>query len=70
MSSPILSREELIAKMEEGAAVLLRNYGPIEARRQMELLFAQTDAMAKYHKDFPHAVLAMGAKLDELIENP
>jgi hypothetical protein len=59
---------ELIAKMERSAATLLKFYGPAEARRQMENVLAQVGLMAEHHSGFTEAVLAMGAKLDELIE--
>ena len=63
-----MSTAELVAKMEHNAAVLLKAYGPTEARRQMENVLAQVALMAEYHSGFTEAVLAMGAKLDELIE--
>lgn len=59
---------ELIAKMEHNAAIMLRFYSPAEARRQMENILAQIELLADGHSGFPEAVLAMGAKLDELIE--
>ena len=65
-----ISTPELINRMEHNAAVLLRFYGPTEARRQMENILAQIELLADGHSGFPEAVLAMGAKLDELIENP
>jgi hypothetical protein len=59
---------ELIAKMERNAAVLLKTYGPTEARRQMENVLKQWELMADYHSGYAEAILAMGAKLDELID--
>ena len=59
---------ELIAKMERNAATLLKAYGPTEARRQMENLLKQWELMAEHHSGYAEAVLAMGAKLDELID--
>jgi len=59
---------ELVAKMERNAAVLLKAYGPTEARRQMENVLKQWELMAEYHSGYAEAVLAMGAKLDELID--
>jgi len=63
-----MSTAELVAKMEHNATILLRFYGPTEARRQMENILAQIELLADGHSGFPEAVLAMGAKLDELIE--
>lgn len=59
---------ELVAKMERNAAVLLKAYGPTEARRQMENVLSQVSVMAGHHSGFEEAVLAMGSKLDELID--
>lgn len=59
---------ELIAKMERNAAIMLRYYSPVEARRQIEVLMEQISVLDSHHSGFSEAVLAMGAKLDELLE--
>ena len=53
---------------EATPAVLETSETVAEARRQMENVLAQVALMAEYHSGFTEAVLAMGAKLDELIE--
>jgi len=59
---------ELVAKMERNAAILLRHYPPAEARRQMENILTHAVFMDECHSGFSEAILAMGVKLDELID--
>ena len=61
------STEELIARMERNADIVIRNFPREKAKEIIEEMLEVAKISGQWHSGFPEACLAMAARLDHLL---